>query len=62
MVEVVEDSTCKIPLIFVLSPGVVRISFTHSLRRAYPHTAIHSYLSGFYSGKIHSYEGFTYPH
>ena len=23
MSEVVEDSTCKIPLIFVLSPGVV---------------------------------------
>ena len=26
MAAAVEDSTCRIPLIFVLSPGVVRIS------------------------------------
>ena len=31
MSEVVEDSTCKIPLIFVLSTGVVSSIYKHSL-------------------------------
>ena len=34
MAQVVDDSTCNIPLIFVLSAGVVRINYyTHMSRR-----------------------------